>query len=142
MKNRFVMGLFAAVLFAGCGQEVPLGQGQIFDTAKDSIRILNITPDVNEELNVGDTITLEVEAEYSLVSNDSASITLVVQVGESGQMPLANEVDVIKKGHGSITISTRIDVPSTKAIQIFTPLTVQGAVSTSVVDSRICKVKQ
>lgn len=55
-------------------------------------------------------------------------------------MPLANETAVIQKGKGTITLRTDLVIPETTAIQVFTPLTVQGGKSTSVVDTRVYRV--
>ena len=56
-------------------------------------------------------------------------------------MPLANEFEVIQKGEGNVSLSKEIEVPKTKAIQVFTPLNVEGSSSTTVVDSRIYRVE-
>jgi hypothetical protein len=94
-------------------------------------------PAPEQPLRVGATVKFEVQVEYNLTSSASGSITLVIQRGESGHMPLANETTVIQKGKGTATLRTELVVPETTAIQIFTPLTGQGGTSTSVVDTRV-----
>ena len=112
------------------------------DKSKDSVEISSITPHINKDLISGETAIFEVEVEYNLITSDTASITLVIQRSESGHRPLANETAVIKRGKGKITISTEVKIPDTKAIQLFTPLSVPGSMQTTVVDSRAYKVKR
>src|SRR5664280_851210 len=108
--------------------------------ARDSVRITSISPATEQPLRVGATVKFEVQVEYSLTSSASGSVTLVIQQGESGHMPLANETTVIQKGEGTATLRKELAVPETAAIQIFTPLTGQGGSSTNVVDTRVYSV--
>jgi hypothetical protein len=110
------------------------------DPAADSVKILSVSPTTDAPLRAGDTISLQVEVEYSLTSANSGTVTLVVQQAESGRPPLANEVEVVMKGRERLVLSKQIQVPDTKALQVFTPLNVQGGTSTRVVDHRIYKV--
>ena len=137
MKALILSFLVATTLVAGAQDssiKLPIKQ--------NSVKILSVSPGIEKELVAGTTVTLKVELEYNLVSAESATVTLVVQRSESGHMPLANEMNVIKKGQGKTTISTDIKVPQTKAIQIFTPLLVQGSTQTTTVDSRVYSVSQ
>ena len=111
------------------------------ETSNDRVEIVSILPEAGTVLKVGDVVTVEVDVEYGLASADSGSIALVIQKGESGEMPLANEFEVIQKGEGNVSLSKEIEVPKTKAIQVFTPLNVEGSSSTTVVDSRIYRVE-
>ena len=106
----------------------------------DSVRIASISPGTNTILRVGERVTFRVEVEYNLSGADSGSVTLVIQQGESGHAPLANETAVVQKGRAKIVLSKDIEVPDTKALQVFTPLTVQSGTSTHVVDTRSYKV--
>ena len=110
------------------------------DSSPDSVKIVSISPDPGTALRVGEKVGFKVEVEYNLGSAASGSITLVIQQGESGRMPLANETEVAQKGKGKLVFRKEIEVPDTSAIQVFTPLSVQGGTSTSVVDMRIYKV--
>lgn len=106
----------------------------------DTVRIVSIAPEPEETLHAGDRVRIHVEVEYNLVSAASATIMLVVQQGESGKLPLANETQVVQKGAGTVVLGKEIEIPDTAAIQVFTPLTPQGATSTQVVDRRAYKV--
>jgi len=119
---------------------VASGWGWQPDPAVDSVRILSISPTTDDPLRVGETVTFQVEVEYNLTSANSGSVTLVIQQAESGRQPLANETEVIMKGRARVVLSKDVRIPETKALQIFTPLNVQGGTSTRVVDNRIYKV--
>lgn len=110
------------------------------DPAVDTIRILSISPSTDNPLRAGDTVTFQVEVEYNLASANSGSVTLVVQQAESGRPPLANEIEVVTKGRARIVLTKALRIPETKALQVFTPLNIQGGRSTTVVDNRIYKV--
>jgi hypothetical protein len=110
------------------------------DSSSDSIKIVAIAPDPGTALRVGEKVSFRVEVEYSLASAPSGAITLVIQQGESGRRPLANETEVVEKGKAKLVLRKEIEVPETSAIQVFTPLTVQGGTSTGIVDTRIYKV--
>jgi hypothetical protein len=108
----------------------------------DSVKIISISPSTGAPLRVGERITFKVEVEYDLVSAESGQVTLVIQQGESGRPSLANEVDVVQKGKGRLVLSKDLTVPDTKAIRVFTPLNVEGATSTRIVDSRSYKTEK
>ena len=110
------------------------------DPAVDSVRIVSISPPPDTPLRVGETLTVQVEVEYNLTSAESGTVTLVIQQGESGRQSLANEIEVIMKGRAKVVLSKQLQVPETKALQVFTPLNVQGGSSTRVVDNRVYKV--
>jgi hypothetical protein len=119
---------------------VAWGLGWQPNPAVDSVKIVSISPPTDTPLRIGETLTLQVEVEYNLTSAESGTVTLVIQQGESGRPPLANEIDVVLKGRGKVVLSKQLQVPETKALQVFTPLNVQGGSSTSVVDNRVYKV--
>jgi len=104
-----------------------------------SIKIVSIAPELSKPLYVGERVRIMVEVEYVL-SQESGTITLVLQTGESGGPSLGNSTDVVFKGKGTIKLEREIQIPDTKAIQVFTPLTPQGVVDTSIVDYRAFKV--
>jgi hypothetical protein len=108
--------------------------------AQDSVKIVRITPDPSAPLYPGQKIKIEVEVEYVLNSDDNGAVTLVIQKLESGGMPLANESDVVLKGSGTVVLSKDIEVPYTKGLSIFTPLTGATHTTTSVVATQLYKV--
>lgn len=142
MKLESVLGatLAAAVFVGGCEQHQSRVGAQRHTGSKDTVRIATLTPGTDAPLRVGDKVTLRVEVAYTLTSADTASIVLVVQRGESGQLPLANETRVVEKGSGSVTLVKELEIPDTAALLVFTPLSIQGSASTNVVDSRAYKV--
>jgi hypothetical protein len=103
----------------------------------DSVRIVSISPDPSTALRVGENVSFKVEVEYNLATAATGSITLVIQQGESGRQPLASETQVIQKGTAKLVLRKDVEVPDTSAIQVFTPLNVQGGTRTSIVDTRI-----
>jgi len=109
-------------------------------TKDNQVRILSISPDPSQPLYVGEEVKVMVNIEYEMV-DPSGSITLVIQRGESGHPPLASAARKITQGSGQIEISTSFTVPDTKSIQVFTPLSAEGAVQTRVVDVRTYQVK-
>lgn len=104
-----------------------------------SVKIVSITPEVSKPLYVGDKTRIIVEVEY-VMSQDSGAVTLVIQKGESGGFPLGSSMEVVLKGPGKIKLEAEIEIPDTRAIQVFTPLSFQGGASTSIVDYRVFKV--
>jgi hypothetical protein len=104
-----------------------------------SVKIASIAPELSKPLHVGERVRIAVEVEY-VMTEDSGAITLVVQKGESGGFPLASSMEVVLKGKGTAKLEAEIEIPDTKAIQVFTPLSFQGGTSTSIVDYRVFKV--
>lgn len=103
-----------------------------------SVAIISTTPGYSETLYVGDTVNLQVEVEYQL-SVDSGTLSLVVQ--ESDNSTIRVETEVLTRGRGTTTFDVEFEVPDTKTVQIFTPITAQGQTATSTVDTRAFKVE-
>jgi hypothetical protein len=110
------------------------------EAVQDSVKITRISPDPSAPLYPGQKIKVEVEVEYSLNSADSGSVSLVIQKLESGEAPLANESDVVTKGSGTVVLSKFIEIPYTKGLSVFTPLTGSTRSTTSVVATQLYKV--
>src|SRR5260370_1241150 len=85
----------------------------------DAIKIISISPSTDVPLRVGERVTIRVEAEYNLASAELGRITLVIQQGESGRRPLANENEVVQKGRARLVLSKEITIPDTNALQVF-----------------------
>ena len=87
----------------------------------------------------GESAEIQVKVKYSLVEL-SGEVSLVIQNGETF---LANSMEVVSQGEGTVTLKKSILVPQTNNIQIFTPLSVNGGTSaTNIVDTRFFKVLQ
>jgi hypothetical protein len=141
MKARDVETMVAsltvlALLFAGCVGQQRAGAARTNGASSDSVKILSISPATDTALSTGDKVPFRVEVEYTLQTAQSGTITLVIQEGEQGREPLANETHVIQKGSGRLALVKEIQVPDTNAIKVFTPVSAQGATSTTVVDTR------
>jgi hypothetical protein len=136
----WAIALALGILGLGCRQEQGAAPGTGSGASLDSVRIVSISPDTGATLRVGDRVTFKVEVEYNLTSTPSGTITLVIQQGESGRVPLANETQVVQKGSGKLVLTKDIEVPETNAVQVFTPLSAQGGSSTRTVDTRAFKV--
>jgi hypothetical protein len=75
------------------------------------------------------------------MAKDSGTLSLVVQRGESGFQPLAYTTEVVSRGKETVTLKVDFEVPDTRAITIFTPLSNQGDSYTHIVDTRAYKVR-
>jgi hypothetical protein len=105
-----------------------------------SVKILRITPDVSKPLFIGERVALAIDVEYTM-AKDSGTLSLVVQRGESGFQPLAYTTEVVSRGKETVTLKVDFEVPDTRAITIFTPLSNQGDSYTHIVDTRAYKVR-
>ena len=112
---------------------------QTATSSGSSVKIVGITPELPGPLYVGEKQTIVVEVEY-VMSQDSGTITLVIQRGESGARPLGSSTEVVFRGKGRIKLEAVIQIPDTKAIEVFTPLSYQDGAGTSIVDYRAYKV--
>ena len=112
---------------------------QTTTSSGSSVKIIDIVPELSGPLYVGERQTIVVEVEY-VMSQDSGTITLVIQKGESGGRPLGSSTEVVSKGKGKIKLEAVIQIPDTKAIQVFTPLSYQDGAGTYIVDYRAYKV--
>ena len=128
--------MLAILLAVGCTACQP--RGAAVDAASaGSVRITRIVPDISTTLRVGDRVDFEVVTEYTL-SAESGTLALVVQTADNSV--LANRLEVLSKGTGTVSLKTSIVVPETTSIAIFTPLAAQGQTATSIVDTRAIKV--
>ena len=105
--------------------------------AGSDIRITRTVPEVSTTLRAGDRVDVEVVVEYTL-NAESGTVALVVQSADNSV--LANQLEVLSKGSGTVSLKTTIVVPETNSIVIYTPLAAQGQRSTSTVDTRAFKV--
>lgn len=110
--------------------------GQVF--AADNVKIESISPDPSKTLYVGDKVDIEVKVNYTL-DESSATVSLLVQ--DSDDKPVASTLKIISKGNGPVVLKKSFIVPETNAIQIFTPLLVEGDSATSNVVLRSYKVE-
>jgi hypothetical protein len=124
---------------AGPDRQVGKQAGDV-SNSKDSIRIVSISPDPGSPLTVGQQVAFRVEVNYTLASADTGTVTLVIQQGESGSMPLGNETQVIQRGSGSLVLTKSTEIPDTSAVLVFTPLSPQAGTKTNVVDTRAFRV--
>lgn len=139
---RLVFAFIAVFLFPSWG----FGQAPNFSLSDDSsksIKIISISPDTSEPLNVGDTVDIEVEIEYA-VDGLPATVGLNIQKGEmtgSGfDSVIASKTEVITQNRGTITLKQTVKVPNTSSIQIFTPVMSEGDTTIRTVDMRSYKV--
>jgi hypothetical protein len=110
------------------------------DTAAPSgstVSIVSVSPAIGTPLRTGERVKLAVGVSYHL-SADSGTLALIVQAADNSA--ISQNFEVINRGSGQVTLEAEFQVPNTKAIQIFTPLSGQGQSATSTVDSRAFKV--
>jgi hypothetical protein len=132
---KLFVSVAAASLMFGCqrsdehfGTPAPTGS---------SVQIASISPSIGEPLRVGEKVKLKVDVNYTL-TGESGTLALVVQAADNSA--ISQNFEVVTKGSGKVTLEAEFVVPSTKAIQVFTPLSAQGQSSTSTVESRAFKV--
>lgn len=100
-------------------------------------QITATSPDTIEVLRVGEHVKLKVDVSYVLTA-ESGTVQLIVLTADNSD--LAQDVEVLTKGRGQATLQADFTVPATTAIQVFTPLVVQGQHPTSATDGRAFKV--
>lgn len=100
-------------------------------------QITAIAPDTVEVLRVGEHVKLKVDVSYVLTA-ESGTVQLIVLAADNSD--LAQDFKVLTKGRGKSTLQAEFTVPVTTAIQVFTPLVVQGQHPTSATDGRAFKV--
>ena len=133
-KTFLPLLLVSTAMFVGCERSpsdehaAPTGS---------SVKIVSTSPDTAEPLQVGELVKLHIEVAYTL-STSSGTLGLVVQASDNSS--LAQDMEVVNKGSGTIQFDTEFLVPNTKAIQVFTPLSAQSQSSTSTVDMWAFKV--
>lgn len=117
----------------------PRGSDKDVLSSGNKVKIVSISPEISKPLSAGQNYDIEVTVEYTIKA-ENGNITLVIQRGDSITSVLANTTEPITKGSGKITLKANIVVPSVNSITVFTPLSLQGETSTTVVDTRIYKV--
>jgi hypothetical protein len=141
MKNIFFV-MVTTIFLICCGQinKKDSDYTALSSAKGDQIKILEAFPKTSEKLKVGSNVAFKYKVQYNLVSSDTGTITLVVQ-GASNET-LANALYVVEKGDGIKTLEAKIAVPDTRAVQVFTPLSPQNSLSTTIVDYRQYKVEK
>ena len=110
---------------------------------KNLVEIVSISPDITTPLHVRDKVNFEVKIHYEL-NEPSGVLFLNIQKGEMGKSLADSLIDskseAISGGQGTVTFKTTTVVPSTKTVQVFTALLIQGASATETADLRTYKV--
>ncbi|MEZ5615895.1 MAG: hypothetical protein R3E35_11855 [Rhodocyclaceae bacterium] len=132
---KILVSVSAALLMLGCQRSDP-HFGTPAPTGS-SVQIASVSPSVGEPLHVGEKVKLKVDVNYTL-TGESGTLALIVQAADNSA--ISQNFEVVTKGSGKATLEAEFIVPSTKAIQLFTPLSAQGQSSTSTVESRAFKV--
>ena len=102
-----------------------------------TVRITSISPSNAKALHIGDSVRLRVEVEYSFTASNG-TLGLVVQAADNTL--LAQDMEVVLKGNEKTVFEVSFEVPKTKSIAVFTPISAQGQTKTSTVDMRAYKV--
>jgi hypothetical protein len=123
---------------AGCNAEST--QRAQTAPAGSTVSIVAITPDTGAALKPGQKVNLSVKAAYTLTA-ESGTLGLVVQ--DASNAPLAQTMSVVLRGSGTEELAVQFTVPeTTRAVQVFVPLSAQDQSSTATVSSRAFKVSQ
>ena len=102
------------------------------------VKIIKVLPAQGEILKVGQKVNIVLEVKYTLNTNESGNITLVIQDIEDRKITESSYV--VKKGTHTANLEAQITVPDARGIRIFTPLMPHGNTHTSVVDSISYKI--
>jgi len=102
-----------------------------------NVRIVSLSPSNSTALEVGDTVQLKVEVEYTFTANNG-NLALVVQATDNTL--LAQDMEIVLKGNEKTIFEVTFEVPNTKSIAVFTPISVEGQMKTSTVDMKAYKV--
>jgi len=129
---KILLAAFSFCLLAGLHAES-------ITAADSSVKIVKISPDLSKPLRVGQKVKISINVEY-VMAGDSGTITLVIQKGDSRGAPLVNSTEIVSRGKGKLTLEAEIEIPETKSILVFTPLSHQGDIQTAIVDHRAYKV--
>ena len=132
--------LFLCILATTCVLALWTAEG--IAASESYVKILKIEPDPSVPLKVGSEIHFKVTIEYA-VKDDSAMVTLVIQKGEYSNSPdvlVGSVSEVVSKGKGTVTLEKTVNIPDTKALQVFTPLAIPGQTQTLIVDMKFYKV--
>jgi len=92
-----------------------------------------MSPAIGQQLRVGSTVKLKVNAAYWL-SVETGSVGLVVQTADTKS--IVQDERIIKKGGGEIVFESEFVVPDTPNIRIFVPLNGDNQTTTSTLDTR------
>lgn len=109
----------------------------------DSISITSLSPAAGIKLTPGSTVTFAATVAYSLGSAATGTITLVIEDQNFKVLTIGpQKIVAITRGRGSVSLSDQITVPTTGVIQVevFLPLSPQGATMTKIVDKAIYPV--
>jgi hypothetical protein len=98
-----------------------------------TISITSMSPAIGQQLRVGTTVKLKVNAAYWL-SVETGSVGLVVQTADTKS--IVQDERIIKKGGGEIVFESEFVVPDTPNIRIFVPLNGDSQTTTSTLDTR------
>jgi len=131
---NIVISSFLLCCLAACAPSSVADHGA---PACPSVKILSTIPEISTPLHVGEHVKLQVDISYTLTAN-SGTLGLVVEAADNSNVTGAMEG--ITKGSGTLALQAEFVVPSTKVIQVFTPLSAQGQTSTTTVDWRAFKV--
>lgn len=130
--------LTAPLVFTARAQE----DDQIdLDPAKNGVKLVRMAADTKDPFRAGKKFSIHVEIAYVLL-DPAGSVGLVVQAKDASGPPLASTKQDVLRGKGKIALKASFMIPkNAKAIQVFTPLFVQGSNSTSTVDGRLIDFK-
>jgi hypothetical protein len=123
-----LLALALLIAWIGCQKKV------------DTVKIISIYPHTETALHAGKTVNVSVEIEYNLVTAASGTVAMIIQQEEEGSDPLKSVTRVIRKGKGTMVLEADVVVPRTNAVNVFTPLNVQGSINTDVVAVRTYEV--
>ena len=110
-----------------------------------SIKIVAVEPDAAHPIYPGDTVNVKVKVDYEIFE-PAGMVSLIIQKEDIGKaVPdalLGAAMKPVTQGKGTVELEKSIVVPQGKVIQIFTPLLIQGANQTNVVDRKLLDIKK
>jgi hypothetical protein len=102
------------------------------------VHISKISPDDKTTLHPGDSVTFEVEIEYTMPAEEGRAHLAIQRTPTSGI--LASAKADVAKGRGTVRLSATIVVPETPVIAVYVGLSQGQRRETSTVEGRNFKV--
>ena len=138
MKNYFLLVLLFLSLM-GCDNstlEIKKSGSQktLKKQSKDVVKIKMLEPSDWLQYKAGEKVTLKTTLEYSLISSEFATMSLIIQ-GPNFKSIAQKDMEVSNQ-ESSMTIEVDITVPKDKTMSVFGALTLRGQDNSISADSR------
>lgn len=137
--RRVTVGLFFLALALssapGIAQRAPVTTA----ASGSFIRIVSVSPPLDQSLKPDEEVQFEVEVEYTLAV-ESGFVSLYVQRGDYAGPPLGQTSVAVTRGSGKVKLSTVARVSGRSSLMLFTPINHNADGGSSLADARTYRV--